>query len=244
MSKDIFSFSTVTSTNDVTKILLENRTNVIVNAKLQLKGRGRNNKKWIGDSEKNIFLSIGIEYKNIDEESSIKMLGYQCLGCLAVLQVLEKLDSSVKFCLKYPNDIYAKKKEDDFRKISGVLIENEFLGSKLKSTILGIGVNVYQNKFEENINATSLVLLGINIGIDVLNMQIISEIEQLKSMQLKELIEEWKLILNLEAKVVELVGREGKWKTIGFDDYGMLKVKQGNEMKTICNGDSIRYDLN
>lgn len=46
MYKEIFSFSVVTSTNDVAKQLLETRKEVIVTAKLQIKGRGRNNKQY------------------------------------------------------------------------------------------------------------------------------------------------------------------------------------------------------
>lgn len=243
MNKEIFSFSTVTSTNDIAKQLLETRNEVIVTAKLQIKGRGRNNKQWVGDEAKNIYLSFGITHSSEEQELNLLMLGYQCGGCLAVLQGLEKVAPNVQFALKYPNDVYAQGIDGEFRKISGVLVENEFLGTNIKSTVLGIGVNVSQQNFNKEIKATSLSLLNINIQTDVLMKQIISETEKLLYLPKVKLIEHWKNKLKIEGKKIEITGEAGEWNVLKYNDFGMIVVERDGMVRTISNGDSIRYRL-
>lgn len=243
MGYGIFSFSVVTSTNDVAKKLLENRSNVLVTAKLQIKGRGRNNKQWVGDEGKNIYLSIGKEHGADEGEINLLMLTYQCAGCLAVLRVLEKNAPQSIFALKYPNDIYGCCKDSVFRKISGVLVENEFLGNHIKTTVLGIGINVTQKDFAPEIQASSLLLMGIAVQQDNLLTMIITEIENLLRMPHLQVIEEWKEKLNIESKQIEIAGEEGNWDVVGFDDFGMLVVRKKDVIKTISNGDSIRYQI-
>jgi len=171
------------------------------------------------------------------------MLSYQCIGCLAVIQALEKIDSSLKLCLKYPNDVYAKPINGEFKKIAGVLVENEFLGNQLKSTILGVGVNIHQQYFEENIVATSLFLLGVIVDKDNLLRDIISEIERIENQPIKHIVELWKEVLKIEGKKVIIVGQQGVWEIVGYNEFSMVIVKQNDVMKVISDGESIRYEL-
>src|SRR5690606_15138000 len=78
------------------------------------------------------------------------------LNILISLGVLNWLTHYVKdVSIKWPNDIYIGKK-----KVGGILIENQLLGSSIKSSIVGIGINVNQETFPEELNnrATSLNL--------------------------------------------------------------------------------------
>lgn len=239
---DVFSFGSVASTNDVAKILLEGRTSVIVTANYQYKGRGRNNKQWLGDYGGNIFLSIGIMHKEAGRDISQQMLVYQCVGCMAVKNTLQNIAPGCKFVLKYPNDVYALQ-NGEWRKISGVLVENEFVGSTLKSTILGIGVNGIQMEFNPDVVATSLVLLGVVVDVVVVKSQILEEIQQLLQQKPEKVIEKWKNELNIMNKKIRIVGEAGTWLVNGFDEFGMLQVVERGVHKVISNGDSIRYDL-
>ena len=56
--------------------------------------------------------------------------------------------------LKWPNDVYVGTK-----KIAGILIENQWKGSKLYASIMGL-INVNQIKFSHELNAISLKLLS------------------------------------------------------------------------------------
>ncbi len=55
--------------------------------------------------------------------------------------------------IKWANDIYMGDK-----KVCGILIQNSLSGSRLQSTIIGIGININQLDFPKDINATSLRL--------------------------------------------------------------------------------------
>ena len=54
--------------------------------------------------------------------------------------------------VKWPNDILSANK-----KIGGILIENTVKGKKINNSIIGIGLNVNQEKFPDSLkNVTSL----------------------------------------------------------------------------------------
>ena len=60
-----------------------------------------------------------------------------------------------KIHLKWPNDVLVER-----QKIAGVLIENQWKGNNLFSSIIGVGLNVNQTHFEYGFNATSMKLLS------------------------------------------------------------------------------------
>jgi BirA family biotin operon repressor/biotin-[acetyl-CoA-carboxylase] ligase len=68
---------------------------------------------------------------------------------LAIINCLNHIGLKAK--IKWPNDIVIENK-----KIAGILIENQFQGQKIKSSIIGIGLNVLQEDFDF-INSTSIV---------------------------------------------------------------------------------------
>ena len=239
---DVFDFSSISSTNDYAKILLDGRKSVIVSAKYQTKGRGRNNKRWVGDFGGNIFLSYGIRYDDGVQEVSQEMMRFQAIGCLAVKSMLKKIAPQLRIVLKYPNDVYAQHNKE-WLKISGILVENEFIGVTLKSSILGIGVNCYQSDFNDGIAATSLQLLGMMEDIAIIKKNIIDELYSYLHMEYNTVITEWKNTLNIIGKTIIKADNSSSWVAHSFDDYGMLIAVNGNEKTIISNGDSIRYDL-
>ena len=66
----------------------------------------------------------------------------------------------------------------DNKKICGILIENTFSHSLIKNTIIGIGLNVNQEKFHESlVNASSLkIILKKNINLEALMHKIINNL--------------------------------------------------------------------
>ena len=67
----------------------------------------------------------------------------------------------------------------DNKKICGILIENTFSHSLIKNTIIGIGLNVNQEKFHESlVNASSLKnILKKNINLEALMHKIINNLK-------------------------------------------------------------------
>jgi BirA family biotin operon repressor/biotin-[acetyl-CoA-carboxylase] ligase len=60
--------------------------------------------------------------------------------------------------IKWPNDIYHEQ-----AKVAGILIENVIQGTTIQSSIIGMGVNVNQQKFDHRLyNPTSMSLIKGN----------------------------------------------------------------------------------
>jgi BirA family biotin operon repressor/biotin-[acetyl-CoA-carboxylase] ligase len=65
------------------------------------------------------------------------------LVSVAIKNALDEYCSNIS--IKWPNDIYWNNK-----KLAGILIENSLQGNKIKTVVIGIGLNVNQNGFESN----------------------------------------------------------------------------------------------
>jgi BirA family biotin operon repressor/biotin-[acetyl-CoA-carboxylase] ligase len=156
-----FHLPVVTSTNDYAKELLSTYPYVLVSALHQTAGRGRKSREWIGDYGSNVYMSIATKHSH--SLSTEDLSSYMWRGALAVVGALRKASSDVSFRIKYPNDIQANV-DGQWSKISGILIEHEFHGSVCVNTVVGIGVNVDQTVFPENIGqlCTSLKCLGVS----------------------------------------------------------------------------------
>jgi BirA family biotin operon repressor/biotin-[acetyl-CoA-carboxylase] ligase len=149
----IIKLDTVVSTNSFLKDLsvsstLENFTVVVTQN--QTKGRGQQNNEWLSEPFKNLTFSVFTTFKDV------KIIHKKYLNfaiSLAIYKVL--FDKNLpKISIKWPNDLMVANK-----KICGILIENTFFGDQIKSTIVGIGLNVNQEKFPDALrNVTSLKL--------------------------------------------------------------------------------------
>jgi BirA family biotin operon repressor/biotin-[acetyl-CoA-carboxylase] ligase len=143
----------VSSTNDEIKKTYNDGDNYeffVICAKDQTSGRGQRENKWHSLPSKNLTFSIAFSpiYINIQNQFYLSKV-----VSLAILNYLKSKTNDVK--IKWPNDIYC-----DGKKICGTLIENSVSNDKIKQTIIGIGLNLNQTVFPEELNnATSLVLI-------------------------------------------------------------------------------------
>lgn len=129
----VLTFDALPSTHDYLKEnypALEDSFPVMVNARFQTKGRGRDGRSWASAKDLGVYATFGIHI------SDPRLLPF--LAVAAGLAVAEALNgfSGLDFVLKWPNDILIHGK-----KIAGILIENIIVGKKVVS-LVGIGVNV------------------------------------------------------------------------------------------------------
>ena len=147
----IIKLNAIDSTNSYLKKLVathnvENYT--VVLAKEQTVGRGQMGTSWVSEQGKNLTFSILIKVKEL--KTSAQFYVSMAIS-LAILEVLNTFVNA-SFFVKWPNDILAEKD-----KVAGILIENTIQGNFVKQSIVGIGLNVHQEKFSKSIgNATSL----------------------------------------------------------------------------------------
>ena len=239
-----FHFDKIESTNDYTRELLGKYSPVAVSAKYQTNGRGRNQNVWYGEYGKNIYLSIGINHAEYIDAEKASLL--QAVGCLAVKKLLSDQILDVRFFIKYPNDVYAEQ-DGVFKKISGVLTEHSFYGSKCHSSIIGIGVNVNQTVFPDDLSktATSIKKLGYELSVETLTDKLIEYLEEFLYKDDKYIYDKWLNELNLLNKTILLLEDNSEWivKELCFDGRLLVKNKVSDEQKFIDNGDSIRYNF-
>ncbi|MDD4745894.1 MAG: biotin--[acetyl-CoA-carboxylase] ligase [Salinivirgaceae bacterium] len=134
-----------TSTNDILRSYVNKPNGFCVAAKQQSLGRGQRGNVWQSEKEANILSSFLFSISaQVSNSFVISML-----TSLAIVQFLEKLQC--KAYIKWPNDIIVGN-----QKIAGMLIENDLLGEIIEYSIIGIGLNVNQKKFENLPKATSL----------------------------------------------------------------------------------------
>lgn len=121
----------------------------VIAAKNQTAGRGQRGNKWKSASSLNLTFSVLIKPSNL---LAINQFAISQISSLAVLDYLSIYGVHAK--IKWPNDIYV----GDL-KICGILIENKLHADKVSASVIGIGININQNFFENDIpNPTSLVL--------------------------------------------------------------------------------------
>lgn len=142
----------------------------IVFTRRQTAGRGQTGNQWESEPDQNISLSI-ILYPGFLPAQDQFVLN-QAVS-LAVADVVAEHFPETK--VKWPNDIYVNN-----QKIAGILIQNTISGSHLRASVIGIGLNVNQTDFSENVpNPTSFKLLsGKDFKLDELISSLCQSVER------------------------------------------------------------------
>ncbi len=120
-------------------------------------GRGRLSRSWYSEDKKSLTVSVALK-SPLSPASTL-------LAALGVFDVLSKTLGEHNLKIKWPNDIISEGK-----KLCGILCERV-----LDFTVIGIGLNVNNESFPEDISekATSLAILtGKHFEIEALGMKI------------------------------------------------------------------------
>jgi BirA family biotin operon repressor/biotin-[acetyl-CoA-carboxylase] ligase len=145
MTRTIFYFDSVNSTNDEAKKLVENHKVMsgLVISDHQKKGRGRFGNNWI--SMKGNFM--GSAFFPVCNYNCIDKLQYEVLKI--ILNLFVKITKKNNFKIKKPNDILVGDK-----KVCGILIES-FVNNNKLFAIIGVGVNFVKNPLLKKYKATN-----------------------------------------------------------------------------------------
>ena len=109
----------------------------IVSAEEQTAGRGQGNSSWEAESGKNLTFSLVCRAWFVEPAKQFCVLQ---AAALAVRHVLAKICDNVT--IKWPNDIYIGD-----GKASGTLIQCDMENGRTRRMVIGIGVNVNQERF-------------------------------------------------------------------------------------------------
>lgn len=108
-------------------------------AHCQTAGKGQRGNHWESENWKNLTFSVLLHPKAILASHQFELLQ---IVALSVVKVLRAQLGTEEVSVKWPNDIYYRDK-----KLCGILIENTLSGAFIERSIVGIGVNVNQERF-------------------------------------------------------------------------------------------------
>ncbi|MCY1236858.1 Bifunctional ligase/repressor BirA [compost metagenome] len=150
---NIIKLDAINSTNDYLKGLLQRQfveNFTIVTAENQTDGKGQMGSKWSVQAGKNLTFSVLVKDLLLEVNHIFHLNVAVAVSIIEALSFLEIKELAIK----WPNDILAGGK-----KIGGILIENSLKSDGEIFSIIGIGINVNQQNFENLPKASSLSIL-------------------------------------------------------------------------------------
>jgi BirA family transcriptional regulator, biotin operon repressor / biotin---[acetyl-CoA-carboxylase] ligase len=129
------------STNDLMQQLCQTEQlsegSLIITAN-QVAGRGQRGNSWETEPGRNLTFSLYFRPAFLPVTSQFLL---NIFVSLAIADFIST-ETGKKVHIKWPNDLLLEEK-----KVCGVLIENQLVGQKLSGSIIGIGLNVNQQRF-------------------------------------------------------------------------------------------------
>lgn len=164
----IIKVDAIDSTNTFLKEALRNKTlntPTCVWAKNQTDGRGQRGAQWTSKPGLNLTFSVFYPVPSVVQNTPFVI---NMLTTIAVYRVLANYKLT-NLRIKWPNDILSANK-----KIGGVLIENSYQNGVLSGTVIGVGLNVNQEEFENLPKASSIKnILGVSLSLEELLHEIL-----------------------------------------------------------------------
>jgi len=193
----------------------------IVGAEEQTAGMGRHGRKWISNAGTGLYVSMVLAANPIPVVMlALGLATRQAIGCGDI---------------RWPNDVLIKGK-----KCAGVLAQLD--GDTI---IAGIGINVSQTEFPEDLEtpATSLLLEGVPVSREDLLVALVESVDFYTRLNSDEILRQFTNAssyvfgkrVRVEAGVTCLEGV-----TCGLDPAGFLRVREDNGTETTILAGGVR----
>ena len=207
IGKNVLHFETIDSTNDYAKkIGNELRDGSVIISEEQTKGKGRLGRVWESKAGEGIWMSIILKPNIIPNKAPFITL----IAGASIVKALNILGVDAK--IKWPNDITINNK-----KLSGILTELSAEIERVNYIVVGIGMNVKDTDFEEELKdkATSLYKENYNVArIDIVK-EILCQFEKLyldyiekdDKKEVLDICRQYSAIINKEIYVIKKNGQ-------------------------------------
>lgn len=244
VAKEELYFDTIDSTNTKAQELAEKGypSGTLVVADKQESGKGRRGRSWVSPSGTGIFMTLMIKPDINPNNASMLTL----VAALAVAKAITSVTGE-EAMIKWPNDIVVNSK-----KVCGILTEMNAQFDYINHIVVGIGINVHNESFPEEISQMASSLMIEAGGKRFHRAQIIAEtmsyFEQyydtfLKTQDLSALVREYdELLVNRNKSVRVLDPKEPfDGKAMGITPKGELIVDTWESRKLVSSGEvSVR----
>lgn len=241
IGKNVLHFETIDSTNDYAKkIGNELRDGSVIISEEQTKGKGRLGRVWESKAGEGIWMSIILKPNIIPNKAPFITL----IAGASIVKALNILGVDAK--IKWPNDITINNK-----KLSGILTELSAEIERVNYIVVGIGMNVKDTDFEEELKdkATSLYKENYNVSrVDIVK-EILCQFEKLyldyiekdDKKEVLDICRQYSAIINKEIYVIKNDQKE-LVDCIGINEEGnlIIKNKYGNFEEIMSGEVSIR----
>lgn len=243
MIKKRYHFETIDSTNTKAKELAAAGAvqGTLVTADAQQAGIGRRGRSWSSEKKAGIYMSMLLRPEIATDKASMLTL----VAALAVERAIaETLDCQPM--IKWPNDIVLNKK-----KICGILTEMVLKGTEIDYVVIGIGINVNNKNFPEEIVQTA-GSLSLELGNEIDREMLISEVWKRFSVYYENFLQVGDLsgikaeyehaLINKDEKV-KVLDPLGEYMGIakGITNIGELIVDTEEEIRYVSGGEvSVR----
>lgn len=233
LGRHLLVLDVVESTNDFALEYIRQTPNFIngtvVLANEQTKGRGQRGNIWKSEPDKSLTFSIIQKLVNLNNDSIFLLNKAVSVGIIKGLLELCKTEEEKSLLkIKWPNDIFYKDK-----KLGGILIENQWKGLALKSSIIGIGLNVCALTEAPGGSISFEEIVGYAIDKKVVFNTVLNEIEiQFSIMQKNALVIEKEFDDFLFGKEIAL-----NYTYLGNKINGVV-IKADNKGNLILNSDN------
>lgn len=218
----IYGFTALPSTNTYAVENFDNlQHNDVITADFQTAGKGRKGRKWSSETG-GLYFTIVLKPAEINTENLSSLTQ---IMAISVCKTVRDLGANVY--LKWPNDVLYKGK-----KFCGILSEAVLKNNVCKGLVVGVGVNINQEKIISDKPFTSLAEMKIKISKTVLLEEIFTNFN---AAQNKNFIEDFKALCPNLGKEIIVENKKGIFEDI--DTAGRLILKTENGREIIMAGD-------
>lgn len=228
VGKNLIELNSVDSTNAYASKLLSEKgfpEGTVIRTDFQSSGKGYAGNSWQSEPGKNLLLSV-IFYPSFLPPRHQFFLNQ--VSSLAVANTVEAFLLNDEIKIKWPNDIFAGD-----NKIGGILIENSIQGQSIVHSIVGIGLNINQQKFESPLSrATSFFKRASReFSLEEVMQELFSQLEkrylQLRQQRIDMLQKDFmkKLFRVEELSPFSSAGKKFRGKIVGITAEGKLIIE-------------------
>jgi len=235
---ELILLESVDSTNEYAKKLAREGYDdwLAVIAKEQTRGKGTRGRSFYSPSNEGLYLSYMFRISgSIDRRTPVTPA-----AAVAVTRAISNC-FLLKPKIKWVNDI-----EINGKKVCGILSE-AVSGSRSDSAyiIVGIGINIFNREFLEEIRsiATSIAEHTVDIDLTAFSAKLLTELHTLLSSSPTEYMKEYKDNNSTIGRMVDFVNKGEKLsgRAIDINDRGHLKVQNGVDIYTLVSAETRIY---
>ena len=243
--KERYHFAIIDSTNKKAKEMSQEgcKHGTLITAESQQAGIGRRGRSWSSEEGAGIYMSMLLR-------PDIKTEHASCLTLVAAISVAkaiaEMVNEETEIKIKWPNDIVMNKK-----KVCGILTELSLDGCNIDSLVIGIGINVLNRNFPDEIKETASSLF-LETQIEIEKEELIEKVWRnfeyyydlfLQTQDLRGLKGDYEKMLANQNQIVKVLDPNGEYEGIakGITNTGELLVETQQGTCVVSSGEvSVR----